>query len=815
MRAECMREVARAIGRDPTVAEATAIADAIQSNMRRLAKADPGKWSQMSRTDRWQEAARLAAADRIAAANKAADRRAANIAIQSRETDRLNARAAELAARGVKNPHHAALFERIRVADNFISGTRNEILNGLIPAIDAVSPKFFGMLHDEASVRDFARAVLDGNTSNPEMARAAKVYVDQMESARIRANAAGADIGQLDYSYMPQPHDTGAIARAGADKWVADTMPLLDRSRYVNASGTRLDDAQVDEFLRAAWETLATEGRNKLTPGQAGGGSRASRFDDQHRSIHFKDADSYLSYNATYGRGSAMEGILGHVGQMAKTIALLEEFGPNPNSTYRILKDTAAKADNAAGVHEFGATTDMVWDTLNGATSQPVNPGLARFFQGVRNFTAATKLQGVMLSAITDVPLQVIVAKSSGMPMGDALGTLFKGWGSSAKDQARSLAIGMDEIAGEMARWHGDHLAQGWTSKMANATMKLTLVEAWTNSLRRGFGLQLSGTLGRMVKTDWGSLDAGDRARFEAAGVTKEDWAIWQKAQISADGLLTKDGIRSIAGISDADANRSVARLLGYIDAESKMAVLSPDIHTRAAIQQGTKSGTVGGEVLRSLMLFKSFGLAIVMQHARRIKNIPTTYGKGKYSVAMLTTLTLFGAAVVQIKDLINGKDPRDMASPKFWAAAFMQGGGIGVFGDILYTGMGGDARGGQANWTSLAGPVFGNAFDAMNVARKGAGWMTADEQKEGKAAQQFGAEALRFAKSNTPFVNLWYLRSAVDHAVMHDLQEQLSPGYLSRMKRRARKEYGQGFWWEPGEAMPERAPDMSTATGG
>ena len=274
--------------------------------------------------------------------------------------------------------------------------------------------------------------------------------------------------------------------------------------------------------------------------------------------------------------------------------------------------------------------------------------------------------------------------------------------------------------------------------------------------------------------------------------------------------MLTKDGIRAIPGLSDADANRATARLLGFLDAEARTAVLSPDLATRAGLQQGTKAGTVGGELLRSLMLFKSFPVAIVQKHLRRLENIPSTQGKVAYGVAMMTGLTLFGAAAMTLKDLAAGKDPRDPADPKFWLAAFVQGGGVGIFGDILYTGMGGNARGGQSNWTSLAGPVLGNAFDGMNVVRKGAGWAIADEKAD-EAKRQFGAEALRFVRGNTPLVSLWYLRSAVDHMVVHDLQEQLSPGYLSRMERRSRKEWGQDYWWEPGEALPDRAPDIGS----
>lgn len=814
MKQKCIQQVAAAIGRQVTPAMSAALQAGLKQQMRLLARTNP-QWAAMSHPQRLQAAAQAAQVASQAAALKTANRRASRLNAQVRETQRMSQRAAQLAALGAKNPHHNALFERMRQADDYISGVRNEYLSELVDAVHAVEPKFFGLMHDPNSVRAFARAVIDGNTADPIMTKAANTYIATLEAMRLRSNEAGTDIGQLDYGYIPQPHDVGRIAKAGRDAWSDYVFQRLDRTRYVLDDGSPMGDADVIKLVRDAYDTISTEGRNKRVPGSAGQGSRASRFDDAHRVLHFKDADSHLDYLADFGRGSMMDAILGHVGGMAKNIGLMEEFGANPNSTYRLLKDTAEKEDNVTGAraawHEF-ATLDMTWDTLSGTTAQPVSPAMAQFFQGVRNFTVAAKLQSVMLSSITDAPLQVLVARSAGVPMGEAMKSVFRGFGKGKRELAHDLAIGMDEIAGEMTRWHQDNLAQGWSAKLANSTMKLTLVEGWTNSLRRGYALTLSRALERHRATAWNALDEAGRRRMESAGVTESDWKIWQQAP-AQDGMLTKDGIRAV-NASEADLNRATARLLGYLDSEARTAILAPDLTTRASLQQGTKAGTWGGEVLRSLMLFKSFPLAIVDKHLRRLRNIPTTQGKVAYSAAMLTSLQLFGAVALQLKDLRDGKDPRDMTTGKFWLAAAAQGGGLGIFGDILYTGMGGDNRGGQANWTSMLGPVFGTVMDGFSIARKGAGWAIADENKADDKLDDLGAESLRFVKGNTPFINLWYLRGATDHMVFHDLQEQLSPGYLRRMRKRAQKDWNQQYWWEPGEAVPERAPNVAAAAG-
>jgi hypothetical protein len=77
------------------------------------------------------------------------------------------------------------------------------------------------------------------------------------------------------------------------------------------------------------------------------------------------------------------------------------------------------------------------------------------------------------------------------------------------------------------------------------------------------------------------------------------------------------------------------------------------------------------------------------------------------------------------------------------------------------------------------------------------------------------GAEAIRFIKGNTPGANLWYAKAALDHLIWNQAAEYLSPGYLSSMRSRARREFGQDFYWAPDSAVPRRAGPTSLASWG
>ncbi|QTV16096.1 hypothetical protein J9321_23590 [Pseudomonas fluorescens] len=72
----------------------------------------------------------------------------------------------------------------------------------------------------------------------------------------------------------------------------------------------------------------------------------------------------------------------------------------------------------------------------------------------------------------------------------------------------------------------------------------------------------------------------------------------------------------------------------------------------------------------------------------------------------------------------------------------------------------------------------------------------------------------MRLAKSHLPGTNLWHTKAATDHLIFNQLQDYFSPGYLRRMKQRARKEFNQSYWCEPGDSTPDRAPNLGAAVG-
>ena len=127
---------------------------------------------------------------------------------------------------------------------------------------------------------------------------------------------------------------------------------------------------------------------------------------------------------------------------------------------------------------------------------------------------------------------------------------------------------------------------------------------------------------------------------------------------------------------------------------------------------------------------------------------------------------------------------------------------GAGVAGFWTSTPRESNSRPGAGRGAALAGP------SALTAAGAGGGVIDIFTRKEK------GATAVRWVSDQLPFVDMWQTRALYERYVLHNAQEFLNPGYLSRMERRTQQQWGQEWWWAPGPGLPERAPDMGAAIG-
>lgn len=814
MRVECLEAVQKAIGRTLKAGEADGIEQRILGNMSRIAREKPQEWAGMSQADRYAAAAEAAAKQLVADAELKAYRTALNITGRAK----LATRFADGVASGMTG--YNSVERILNQADAYIKGVTRENFSLLLDTMEAADPRFFGFAENKQANADFIREIYKpGSSGNALAAKGASTWLKVVEQMRQRFNRAGGDVGKLDYGYVPQSHNQGAILRNGRDAWIEITAPLLDRSRYVDASGNPMGDADFVRMLENVWDTLATGGVNKIDPNIVTFGTSLANKGSASRQIHFRDADAWSAYQDLYGGASLFDSLQNHVSGLSRNIGLVEEFGPNARAGYDMLDKMALKNDGRRrSVGAALADTENLYRVLSGEVNNAANPRIAEINQGIRNITVANKLQGTLLSSITDIPTVLAAANYHNLPMLRTIGTVFRSFGGETKHYANVNGLVAESIISDMTRFADGNMSNGVTAKIAHATMKLQFLNAWTDSLKRGFQIEMMAALGKMRGKGWDGMDKADLSRLRFQGVDEQTFRVWEAATPEnwrGSEMLTPDSIRAIpddvlAQIGDPNTLRdqAVSRLLGFIIDESEYAVTTPDLTTRASLGGGIQKGTMVGELARHASLFKSFPLTIANRHIRRAASMNGESGGAVWGVALLAGLVTFGALSVQLKSLVSGQDPADMTKPKFWGKALAQSGGLGIYGDMLYTAMGGENRAGQPNWASLGGPVFGTAADYANITAGNMGELMRGERTKA------GAEMVRFVKQNTPFINLWYARSALDHMLLQDIQETLSPGYLARMRQRSRQDFGQEYWWQPGENVPYRAPDFGNAIG-
>jgi hypothetical protein len=126
-----------------------------------------------------------------------------------------------------------------------------------------------------------------------------------------------------------------------------------------------MNEAELRQVLNGAHETIASDGANKTEPGAfKGTGARSNRGSD-HRVLHFKDGDAWMAYMEAFGEGSLYDAMLGHIGKMARDVALVERHGPNPEQWFRVQSDTAERADGVGTManRAAGNTPQAYWDT--------------------------------------------------------------------------------------------------------------------------------------------------------------------------------------------------------------------------------------------------------------------------------------------------------------------------------------------------------------------------------------------------------------------------------------------------------------------
>lgn len=691
-----------------------------------------------------------------------------------------------------------------RNVDRTAQGIIKEMHRRFAEPMEALRTKFLGLKQDRETMKQVVRELLGEDTKNAMAKTFANAFSEVAEYARVRFNKAGGAIPKRQDWGLPQWHDPAKVGRMDPETWAQELIPFLDRDRMLNADGLRMSDTELHDALLKAHERIRTNGLVDALPGQVGPGKLANRRQDS-RFLVFKDADSWLEYSEKYGRPDLYSTLTDHIEGMANDIALLETMGPNPEHTYRVLRDLARKEDEAAAGLKL-STLDSVWNTVSGKTADTASLKWADFGSAVRNWLTAARLGSAMLSAVSDIAFLTQTARWTGMSGTKVMGQVIKNLNPLNKaDRLFAVKLGLGAEAWATRALAANRFTEvtgaGLSAKAADFTMRASGLSAWTDAAKKAFGMEFMGVLGDNLGRNFDELPKDFRTELERFGFTDEDWNVLRATDpmdhkgakyFSIENLMARDDL------PERTRTDLGTRIESMISELTLFAVPEPDARARAFTTGGFAKGTRLGESWRFVGQFKSFPISVILRHVYRGMYEKGMTNKLSYLGSMVVATTVLGGLALQAKEISKGREPRNMDDPKFWGAAFMQGGGAGIYGDFIYAGVMGTNRFGGNMLTSLAGPAAGLMFSDLPKATLGQlGDVALD--RDPKVA----VDMIRFAKNYMPGGSLWYARLALEREVFDQLELMADPKARQKFRRKQRrymKDYGQEYWWRPGE---------------
>jgi hypothetical protein len=699
--------------------------------------------------------------------------------------------------------------------------TRSKAIKGRAHGmIDEILYRFhtnvLGKTRNKAELVEVVRELFKpGATGNDSARELAEAWSKAAEYLRSRYNEAGGQIGKIDNWGLPQSHSATLVRAAGFKAWRDFIEPLLDRGRMVDSrTGEPFTDGALELALKDVFDTIRTDGWSKVEPGSAGGKMLANQK-AEHRFLHFTDGDAWLAYHDKFGAGSPFDAMMGHIEAMSRDIALMEILGPNPAGFMRWMKDTiekSAQLDSSPGTKAIALADKHIpriqalYDEITGSLRRPGSERIALGFSALRSFQTAAKLGSAILSALpTDPAFGAITRRFNGLPAWKMVGGYLKLLNPlSAEDRKFAVRAGLiaEEWAHMTAAQHRimvEEIGSEVGRRLASGVLRGSGLAAYTQAGRWAFGMEFLAHLTDQVGKRFDELDKPLANALERHGIGADTWEA-----IRATPLENQRGAEWLLPHNIAD-RRAGDRLLQMIHTEVDYAVPVADIRTRAALNGAAKRGTWLGEIKRSMLLFKTFGISVAAMHGRRMLE-QTPLNMARYAAFFFTATTLGGAIALELKALEKGqdlRDPRKEGWVNFIAASALQGGGWGIYGDFLSAS---ENRFGGGYASTLAGPLV-QSFQNFGDATIGEGMRAYRGAKT-----HVGRDVVKLLKQEAPGSSLWYTRLAFERLVADQLQEAIDPGYRKSwrdMKRKA-KQQGKEFWWEPGETSPERAPKLA-----
>lgn len=658
--------------------------------------------------------------------------------------------------------------------------------------------------------------------------------------AKSDVNKAGGWVGDYFGYVTSTKHDPDLIRKAGYNAWVKALLaPGFDHARtFEGVSDPKAFLEGVNKALITGVHLTEGDNPGLKDAGFTGPANLAKKL-SEGRVLHWEPTPqgvrAWINYQKQFGNPDILETFLGGLDRSARSVALMKRWGTNPRAEFEAdfgrleAKYRDSDTDAVTALRQSRDYLTRRFEQLDGTANMPVNRAWSRGFSIARAVESGAKLGNVALTHLSTGATKAATLRQHGVSLyegyADFLQSFVRGRKGTFASQTTRDALS-DLKADVLGQSHAlterftlDDSLPGVVSGLAGKFMKLTGITFLMNAQKAGTELKLASLLGRNAGVEHEALKAATQRSLFKFDINKPEWDMLRtspgiikdegngltyltpkaammipdesiEAHLRETGDLAADASAGTVTRKVGDWRSELAlRLHGYFDEAAERSVVTPGIVERAAWAQGTRPGTFGGELLRSMAQFKMWPTTVIRQQLGAELYGGQTKTQAVRGLASLFVGTMaLGYLRMALSDMASGKNPRNPLELKTLAAAAMQGGGLGIAGDFLF---GEYSRFGHNVFETAAGPVIGGiGGDVINM------WNTI------KSGKDPSAEAWRTLSTHLPFVNLFYTRLAWDYLINWRVEEFLNPGFLKRSEASTKRNTGQTFWLQPSKAV-------------
>lgn len=723
----------------------------------------------------------------------------------------------------------SAIEDDARIGALSYSGRKETVRGQLFAVMADVLEKtgkgVFGVQRGVAHLPNVVRELYGENTGDLIAKQFADAWTKTNNLAVDLFNQAGGSMRKLADYRLPQAQNAAKIVKAGFGAWHDVMDRSLDWSNMRWPDGSAIDPSQRFDVLRTVYDTITTNGANKVKPNAfRGQGSALGNALEQHRFLKFKSADAWLEVHEKFADGNVFDVIVGHIEDMSHKTAMVQTFGPNPEqgaaNLKALVRQYAAKEGTKA-LAEAEAILKNKFDKMFEVVSRqnPMDPNsvLGAAVTGTANLLTAAQLGSAALLAIPgDFITAAAVRKFNGMKMFSGTDLYFKTLATDRefmKTIAAQSGFVVDEAVASMyaaTRFNAfTSMGPAATRRVADAVIRASGLSAHTKAARWTVQAEFMGMMSRDVQKPLASLPWKDVAK--RYGISDADWDFFRQNVAAWSPRKDVNFLRPIDILNTSAKNKQqlYEKFQGMIFEESRRAIPESTVEASVFLKDTTRPDTFAGALMYSFAMYKNFPASMHMIYGRLGLTNPNKQTRIAFYAGLGAALTLMGGLGTQMREVTKGRDPLPMDTFEFWGKAALSGGALGVWGDFLFQGVNDYGKGPQ---DVAAGPLVAFTGDSVNLLFGEALERLKGDLSDKALGETTVARAAEMAKRYTPGSSVWWARLALEREVWDRVQELADPKAYQKRQRQAAKrlrDTGQESWWAAGDRIPERAPSF------